>query len=299
MKKFILSILLFVFIFSSGYAVKISVSMNPYYLLLKDIVAEEDTVNLIIPVGKSPHTYSLSPNDLKNIYDSDVVFYNGLGAEVFIDKLLDNLKNKGIKTIEFGEKIPHYLLINSSKASHDHDEEDEHEHHHHGVNPHVWLDTLIIRDYVLPQIVETLSEINPDNEEIYEENARNFIEKFDKMDKEFIYKMKNTESSIMVFHNAYPYFTKRYNIKTGGVIQTSPGIDPSLSQMKDTIKQAKENNVKVIFIEPQLSDVAAKKIAAMLGIDIGILDPLGNTSYNSIMDLYEYNFDAIYKFLNK
>ncbi|KAF2956901.1 metal ABC transporter substrate-binding protein [Marinitoga sp. 38H-ov] len=267
-------ILLFLLVNIIGYTMNISVSIHPYYLILKDIVDESDTINIIVPVGKSPHTYSVSSKDLVKIYNSDLAIFNGLNSEIFLDNLISNLKNKEI--IFVSDLIPKDELIL----------EDEEGNYY---NPHIWLNPYIIYKYVIPSIVEKLVDINPNKKEIYINNAKILIEKLKNLDSYLLLKAMEINGSIITYHDSFKYFAKRYNINIAGVIEESPGVEPSISEMKRISDLSKINKVKAIFSEPQMNQKIAEKLAKSLKINLGIIDPLGN-AYNSIDELYLFNF---------
>ncbi|NUU96619.1 hypothetical protein XO10_10320 [Marinitoga sp. 1135] len=252
-----------------GYSLNISVSIYPYYLVLKDIVSNEDQINIIVPAGKSPHTYSVSSKDLIKIYKSDLVVFNGLNSEVFLNKVITNIKKKNISYIFAGEVIPRDMIIDS--------------------NPHIWLDPELMYKYIIPEITNKLILLNPEKKELYSENSKKLIKKLELMDEYLKIKSSEINGSIITFHNSFPYFARHYNIKIAGVIEKSPGVEPSIADMKKLYDSARKNNIKGVFSEPQLNQKIAEKVARTLKVNLGMLDPLGN-SFNSIDELYLINF---------
>ncbi|KLO23446.1 hypothetical protein X275_02700 [Marinitoga sp. 1197] len=279
-KKYLL--ILFLFIGILGYSINISVSINPYYLILKDIIDKNDTINVIVPSGKSPHTYSLSSKDIINIYKSDLIIFNGLNSEIFINKIITNIKKKKIPYLFISEIIPRNELILS-------DEHNNKNSHNEFFNPHVWLNPCLVYNYIIPDIVEKLVEINPSKKDVYINNAEILKEKLKLLDAYLLIKSREIEGGIITFHNSFPYFAKRYNINIAGVIENSPGVEPTISEMKKLTDLARKNKVKAIFSEPQLNKKLAEKLAKTLNLNLGILDPLG-TNVNSIDELYLSTF---------
>lgn len=281
MKKSIKVLLLLTILSISlvGYSINISVSIQPYYLILKEIISEEDNLNIIVPTGKSPHTYSVTSKDIVKIYDSDLIIFNGLNSEVFLDNLMSNLEKKNIPIIFISDLIPKEELILN----------EDHEDDHGYFNPHIWLNPYFIYEYIIPGIVNKLTEINPDKKEIYINNAEILKEKLKLLDAYLLVKSREINGSIITYHNSFPYFAKRYNINIAGVIEESPGVEPSISEMKRLADLAKSNNVKALFSEPQMNEKIAEKLAKTLNIKLGVIDPLGS-SYNAIDELYLINF---------
>jgi len=273
----------------TAFTAKFTASIYPYYLVLQELKSENDEIEMIIPEGKSPHTYSLIPSDLKNIYESDLLVVNGLNAEIF----LDNLSNNKLDIFYAGEVVLHeHFEENKEETDHSDEEHGEHDHSHNGINPHVWINPVFMYKYIIPELTEKMVELNPNSEKEYIENSQILISKLKSIDENF--RKNDLNGSVFTFHNSFPHYAEEYGIEIAGVVQSSPGKNPSPKELTRLIAKAEEHNVKVIFIEPQMSDRAAKTIADNLDIKIAMLDPLGNPiSTKSIYDYYN-NINKIF-----
>lgn len=92
-------------------------------------------------------------------------------------------------------------------------------------------------------------------------------------------KMLVAVSSILTFHEAFPYFAKEYGLTISDVIEREPGTGPSAKELADIIVKLKKSPVKVIFAEPQYSPKAAGMIAKEAGARVFSLDPLVTGKY--------------------
>jgi zinc transport system substrate-binding protein len=297
MKKYLLFITILMLSLSI-FSAKFTASIYPYYLVLNELKAGEDQLDLIIPEGKSPHTYSLIPSDVKNIYESDLLVVNGLNAEIF----LDNLSNEKLDIFYAGEVVLHEHFENTEeKNTEEHNQDthsdqkiDDNDHSHDEINPHVWTNPVFMYKYIVPALTEKMMEANPGSKEEYIQNSELLISKLKTIDENF--RKNDLSGAVFAFHDSFPYYAKEYGIDIAGVVQSSPGKNPSPKELTELIGIAKEHNVKVIFIEPQMSDRAAKTIADNLNIDIAMIDPLGNPeTTKTIYDYYNNINDA---FLN-
>jgi len=303
MKKIFVIFILGVMGISTMFGIKVSTSIVPYYLLVKEIILKTDEVNLIIPEGKSPHTYALTPREIISLYESDIIIANGFDSEIFIEKLFDNLEKRNIKIFYASSTIPIKHLVEMGEHHHDSednedqhhhsDSEDEDDHHSHKLNPHIWMNPYFIYEYVIDGIVNELVKLNSSFSPTYINNARVLKERLKKLDEELKMISENLNASIITFHDAFPYFANRYDIEIAFVVQSSPGVDPTPRELTEMINHINEHNVRAIFIEPQLSDRAAKRISDSAGIKIGILDPLGNLKMKNIDELFLYNMNEI------
>ncbi len=275
------------------FALNVSTSILPYYYVSKEIVQEKGQVNLVVPPGKSPHTYSPTPKELVPLYESDILITNGLALEIFISNLTKNLENQGVKIIEVSDFIPREELISMSGIDEDHEHEDF------AYNPHIWLDPYIMYTYIIPGLAEVFGELDPLNKDYYTQNAERYINRLILLDKYLAEKAKVIDGSIFTLHNSYDYLARRYDIKIAGVIQLSPGVEPTPKQLVELTNVAKEENVKAIFNEPQLSDKAVNAVAENLNLSIGVLDPLGSVErVFDLESLYIYNLFEIIRVVN-
>ena len=78
--------------------------------------------------------------------------------------------------------------------------------------------------------------------------------------------------SIVVFHPAFGYFTRRY-----GLVQLAvedEGKAPTARRLATVVASLENQKVQAIFIQPQFSDSAARRVADALGCALVDLDPL-------------------------
>lgn len=280
--KFVIAVLLLVF-FIQVYAVNIVATINPYYLIVKEIVGDKADVNLLIKPGSNPHVFNPTVSDVKTLSKADLIVANGLG--------LDNSYLKNYKNVLFvGEKVPKKYLSKS-------DEHDEHaENNEITYNPHVWLSIDFLTDYIIPAIRDELVKVDPQNARIYSQNANKIIvslkEISQKFDKLFADVSKNKqELTVILEHPSYLYFFKKYNVKVLAV-EEGHGKEPSAQHIKNIIAQAKKGNLLGIFVGPQFKTESIKVVAKELGRDFKILDPLG---YNvkTVTELFENAYKSI------
>ena len=78
----------------------------------------------------------------------------------------------------------------------------------------------------------------------------------------------------MTFHDAFPYFTRRYELELVGVIEEVPNVDPSPKYLAKLLEVIRRDQVKAIFTEPQFNPRLARRLAADLGIACAELDVL-------------------------
>ena len=171
-----------------------------------------------------------------------------------------------------------------SKKEDDHDDHDGHEGHAHGeFDPHIWLDTMNAKA-MLNEMAEHLIENDPKNEAKYKSNLDKALKDIDKLTIEVMTELNNSVSSI-VFHDAYQYFEKRFNVNVLGAYTVNTDVMPGAEQLAEIREIIEHDKVACVFSEPQFNPDIINAVAKDMKIKTGVLDPLGAT-LDSGKDLY-------------
>ncbi len=174
------------------------------------------------------------------------------------------------------------------KKKDDHDDHDDHEGHHHGeFDPHIWLDPINAK-IILNEMVEHLIENDAKNASTYKSNLDKALKDIDKLTMEVMTDLNQSTSSI-VFHDAYQYFEKRFNVNVLGAFTVNTDVMPGAEQLAEIREIIEHDKVSCIFSEPQFNPDIINAVAKDMDIKTGVLDPLGAT-LNPGKDLY---FDLI------
>ena len=128
----------------------------------------------------------------------------------------------------------------------DHDDHDGHEGHAHGeFDPHIWLDTMNAKA-MLNEMAEHLIENDPKNEAKYKSNLDKALKDIDKLTIEVMTELNNSVSSI-VFHDAYQYFEKRFNINVLGAFTVNTDVMPGAEQLAEIREIIEHDKVACVF----------------------------------------------------
>ncbi len=179
---------------------------------------------------------------------------------------------------------------------HGHDDEhkedghDEHGHegHAHGeYDPHIWLDPSNAK-VILKEMAEHLIEKDQKNASVYKNNLKKALKDLDKLTKDVKSELNKDFKSI-VFHDAYQYFEKRFDVNVLGAFTVNTDVMPGAEQLAEIREIIEHDKVSCVFSEPQFNPDIINAVAKDMNISTGVLDPLGAT-LNPGKDLY---FDLI------
>ncbi len=259
---------------------RVLTSIPPLYCWTVNVAGSLATVENLLPADVSPHDYQFRPRDLKRIGSADVIVLNGLGLEDWFARAIRaNSKDAKKKVVRVADGLPEAVLVRhlptidvgaGKGAAHDHD----HDHAGEQANPHLWLDPQIARHGV-SNILHALQAADPANAAGYATNATVYLAKLDALDAEIRTATATIRGRpVVTFHDAFPYFCRRYGLDLVGVIEEVPGTDPSPRYLAALLKVVRAKGVKVLFTEPSSNPRLAKRLADDLGIAVAELDVL-------------------------
>ncbi len=287
MKKEAMVIIIYVFIsiFYSGYGfagdpVSVFVSIPPQKQFVQQIGKDLVDVQVLVEPGADPHTYEPKPQQMAAISKAKLYFAIGVEFETAkLDKIVStNPKLKVIHTDHGIQKIPmdahhHHEEIEHHETDMHHGQDHEEKHDGKGLpDPHIWLSPSLVMIQART-ILNALQEMDPGNSAVYEKNYNTYISDLTKLDQD----LKNTFSGnpglkFMVFHPSWGYFAHAYGLEQIPI--EIEGKKPKPSQLKELIEHARENQIRVVFAQPQFSAETAKLIAKEIHGEVIFIDPL-------------------------
>lgn len=252
------------------------VSIVPQKSFVEAIGGDLVNVSVMVLPGNSPHAYEPKPSQMKELNDAKLYFAIGVEFEnAWLKRFANQNKNmliidtaKGIEKIAMAEH--HHEEDGHDHKGHKHD---EHDHEAKSKDPHVWTSPSNVR-VIAKNTLDALVSVDAPNKATYEANYHAFMQKINNVDNEIKNILKDTPkgAKFMVFHPAFGYFANEYNLTQIAV--EVEGKEPKPSALAELIKEAKEENIKAIFTQPEFSDKSAKIIADELKIKVIKVSPL-------------------------
>ncbi len=305
--------------------IKVVTSIKPLHSLASYLMDGVGKPDLIVDGYASPHGFAMKPSHAKMLQNADLIFWVGEDLENFLEKPLKSIAKraekielmeiKGLTKLEFRERNifeghddhghgehkehghkedkhddhkehGHKEDKHDDHKEHGHkeDKHDDHQGHAHGEHdPHIWLDPMNAK-VILNEMVEHLIENDPKNESKYKSNLKKALKDIDKLNKDVKKELSKSTASI-VFHDAYQYFEKRYDVNILGAFTVNTDVMPGAEQLAEIREIIEHDKVTCVFSEPQFNPDIIKAVAKDMNIKTGIVDPLGAT-LNPSKDLY-------------
>jgi len=237
-----------------------------------NIVGQEANVTNLIPPGASIHTWEPRPSDAKTIATTDLIIKNGLQLEEFLTDLTNGANNPKLQIIDTSKGTNKY----SPEAVQGFGEMVE-ENNHSGIDPHIWL-SINNAKLQVQNIAAAVIAADPDHEAIYRQNTQDYLAKLDRTFQQIQTELSTVKPQpFIVFHDAYQYFLRDYQLSTYQVasIQPFPGKEPNPAYLQNLTELIKTHKIKVIFTEPQFTSQITELLKTEFSIMTLTIDPIG------------------------
>jgi len=275
----IVSIAISILFVQSGLAaerVPVFVSIPPQQYFVQQIGKDLVDVQVMVRPGANPATYEPRPRQMAALAKAKTYFAIGVPFEnAWLPKIAAaNPKMRVVHTDHGIKKAPMAAHYHHDDAGEHHtaDEPDESQHAQGGLDPHIWLAPPLVKIQART-VLAALQEIDPAHKSVYAANCRKFTAEIDRLDDELNQVFSGNKGlRFIVFHPSWGYFARAYELEQVPI--EIEGKAPKPAQLKKLIEHARENDIKVVFVQPQFSARSAALVAREIGGQVAFADPL-------------------------
>jgi zinc transport system substrate-binding protein len=246
--------------------------------LVTRVMAGIGTPDLIVNRGASPHDYSLRPSNAASLEAADLVFWISSELTPWLEgalktlaadaKVIELMDAKGSTVLPFREGA----TFETHSHRHKHDED---EHATVNVDPHGWLDPYNGKTW-LDVIATELSKIDPENTDIYFDNVSQGKTDIDAVISEIDATLAPFRgTNFIVYHDAYQYFERRFDVLAAGSISMGDVSDPSPARIAEIHQTVEELDMTCVFSEPQFNPELVATVVDGTKARARVIDPLG------------------------
>jgi len=238
------------------------VSILPLKYFADKIVGDIYKVEVTVPPGVGPETYSPTPKQMMMLGEASAYF--SIGYLGFEQTWLENFKSTN----------PDLQVFVTSKRIDLIKEGEQHEGHIHlqGVDPHIWSSPKAAR-LIAQNIFDGMIQIDPGNGDTFRKNLNHLLTEIASVDSTVDRLLSRTTSKkFIIFHPALGYFARDYGLEQLSI--EFEGKVPSPKHLQSIIKTAKSENIKFVLIQKEFDKENAEIIAKETGSKIIVIDPL-------------------------
>jgi len=257
------------------------VSIVPQQYFVNRIAGDLVDARVMVEPGADPHTYEPKPSQMAALSDALAYFAIGIEfEEAWLARFTDaNPDMVIIDTTEGIEKTP--MLF-----EHSHEDEEEHlddvDHDEDELDPHVWVSPALVKIQA-QHMFDSLVAMLPEHEAVFTENLNTFIGEIDALEADIEQALAGvTSRKFIVFHPSWGYFAAQFDLDMIPI--EVGGTEPSATELSMIIDEAREEDIHVIFAQPEFNTKNAETIAREINGEVILISPL---AYNWLENLQQ------------
>ena len=250
----------------------IIVSIPPFYGLVKAIVGDDFDVQVLLPTGSSPETFSPTIRQIAAVQNSEMFLSGNLMEfEKTMTKRLS--AHKSVKVINIADGCK--LIENEHN---DCECEEEHQHHvhshshHHGaVDPHVWMSPFEL-EVIARNIGDAVCMTYPDSVK-YVANLQQLIDSLKARQIAYAEQLEaGGKRHFLIYHPALSYLARDY-----GLVQISlenEGKNPTPMSLAEVVDVVNKCGIGQMMYQSEYPQEVIKPIVDVLGVNMVQINPL-------------------------
>ncbi len=260
--------------------------------VVSNVAGEAVDLTVLLPPGADPHSYEPTPQEMAAVAQADLLFTNGLGLEIFLERTIQNAAgNAMVVAVSEG--------VDPLQPAQDKGQDDP-SHQTEG-DPHVWMDPNNVVVWV-ENIAAALSELDPVNAPAYQANAASYqatLLELDAWVRQQVESIPPENRELVTDHLMFAYYARRYGLsQVGAVVPTISSIaEPSAQEVAALEDAIRSLDVRAIFFDSTVNPALARRIAEDTQVQLvqvytgSLSEPAGPAS--TYLEMMRYNTNAI------
>jgi len=254
---------------------------------LRDLVAtvggDRVRVESLTDPRQDPHTREIVPRQIALLKSAALLVRIGLDHEPWLPRALaaagatprDVDVSRGVAVLD--PDIPRLSA-------------DARPHLHAWGNPHYWLDPANAHA-ITAGILEALAAARPRDRAFFTDNRARFLARLDAALTRWRARLAPFAGArLVVVHDTWPYFARRFGLDIAGAVEETPGVPPSPAHLGRLIERMRAAGVRTIVAEPGASSAIVRRVADATGARVVTLVPSvgaepGASDYLALFDL--------------
>jgi zinc transport system substrate-binding protein len=209
--------------------------------------------------GVEPHDLELTPRQLEDIAEADVVLYLGGGFQPAVEDAVKDASGEVVDVSAGIERLPAPPGEAEEGLTSD---------------PHVWLDPVLYRE-IVDKVETAFGDVEGSSASTLEANARSFDDELSTLNHDFEQGLSSCARDVIVTsHAAFGYLAAQYGLRQDAISGLSPDAEPTPQRLAELRALVQRLGVTTIFTEELVSPKVADTLASETGATTEVLNPL-------------------------
>ena len=248
----------------SGGGQQVVASFYPLQYVAQRIVGSHAKVTNLTKPGVEPHELDLKPSQIATVAEAKVVIFEH-GLQPAVDQAVE--QNDPEETVDVAKVV----ALRPGDG---------------GVDPHFWQDPTLLGQ-AATAFTKSISKADPTHAASYAAHDASLQKDLQALDAELKAGLAQCRTrTIVVSHDAFEYFGRRYGLDVQPIAGLSPDAEPSAKHLAQLATLSREKGITTVFNETLASPKLADTLASDLGITTAVLDPIEGLTSKDASDDY-------------
>ncbi len=260
--------------------IRVVTSIHPLSCIVRAVGGDSVHVITLLSPGGSAHLHEISPSTLGEVSDADLLVRVGGGLDDWAELAFDVSSQDCIQV----RLIPALRQVISGN------EDTE------WLDPHIWLDPLLVRDRVTPLIADFLSDLHPEESPQFRSNAHQFRSELTELHEDIQEMFADVQGrGFIADHPAWSHFAGRYGLWQVGVLEETPGHECGPREIGTLVDTARAEGISVVTTTRGHGAMLAEALADEIDAVVLELDPIGGgpSGPGSYLELLRSNAQSL------
>lgn len=244
--------------------VPVWVTIPPQRWVVESLAGDLVDVQVLVQPGQSHHTFEPGPRQLAALESASLYLRLGASSEDLVMRRLTEAASR-VQVVDCSRGITLLPLSETVTG-------DTHGHDAALPDPHYWLDPSLLAIHAA-NACDALCRLLPEHEGELRARLDTLRLVLEATDRQVSGRLRPWAGrSILVYHPAFGYFTRRY-----GLVQVAvevEGKEPTARQLASLVDLADRMDARAVFLQPQFTGRAPQALAEAIGARLVEIDPL-------------------------
>ena len=240
---------------------RIVATFYPLYDFALNVAGDHANVTVLVPETLDIHEFDPTPGDVLRVAEADVLVYNGVGLEPWVQSLIRAVGRPSLTVVDASEGVSFLQVAPQFQRG------------NRTVDPHIWLDPVDAETQVM-NIARGLARADPANAEVYVAGADAYVARLESLNAEIRANTTETKTRLFVtFHESFAYFAARYGL-TQVPIQGPFQEEPTPSDIQRIVEKIRQNHLRYVGYESLENPAVPESIATQTEATLVLMDPI-------------------------
>lgn len=245
----------------TGTKLNVIATFYPLADFAQNVGGDKVTVSILVPETVDVHDFEPTPSSITAVSTADVLIYNGVGLEPWIQNVVSSSENKNLVQVDTSQGIT--LLPVAQQFQDDNMIYD----------PHIWLNPVDVQQQVR-NILQGLIQADPADSEYFTQNADTYIAKLEALNQQAINATTGTATNRFVtFHEAFSYFANQYNITQVPILGPFEE-EPSAGDIQNVIDAIHQYGLRYVGYESLENPAISQSISTQTNASLIEMNPI-------------------------